>query len=238
MSRVPAGSVLVLFDIDGTLVRAGDPAHHDAFDAALVSVFGVEATIAGVPLAGRLDHQIARDALLAAGVDDDTIDAGLADLVAHMGAGYAEVVAPGARIERRLPGVPATLERLLAAGVALGVVTGNAEPVGRAKLAAAGIDHLLPFGGWGDHPVDRAGLVEVARIAAERHHGRPFPLDQTWVVGDTTLDVAGAHAAGARSLAVPTGPIGRDVLAAVGPDVLLDDLGDSDAVLAVVTDLG
>ena len=235
MSRVPADRVLVLFDIDGTLVRAGDPAHHDAFDAALVAVFGVDATIAGVPLAGRLDHQIARDALTTAGVDDAAIDAGLPDLVAHMGAGYADVVAPGARVARRLPGVPATLERLRDAGVALGVVTGNAEPVGRAKLAAAGIDHLLPFGGWGDHPVDRAGLVEVARIAAEQHHGRSFALTSTWVVGDTTLDVAAAHAAGARSLAVPTGPVGRDALAAAAPDVLLDDLADADAVLAVVT---
>ena len=235
MSRVPADRVLVLFDIDGTLVRAGDPAHHDAFDAALVAVFGVDATIAGVPLAGRLDHQIARDALRAAGVDDEAIDAGLADLVAHLGAGYAEVVAPGARVERRLPGVPATLEHLRDTGVALGVVTGNAEPVGRAKLAAAGIDHLLPFGGWGDHPVDRAGLVEVARAAAEAHHGRTFPPASTWVVGDTTLDVAAARGAGARALAVPTGPITRDVLAAAGPDVLLDDLADADAVLAAVT---
>ncbi len=235
MSRVPAAQVLVLFDIDGTLVRAGDPAHHAAFDAALAAVFGVDATIAGVPLAGRLDHQIARDALVSAGVSDAAVDAGLADLVAHMGAGYAGEVAPGARRDRWLPGVPATLEHLRDAGVALGVVTGNAEPVGRAKLAAAGIDHLLPFGGWGDHPVDRAGLVDVARLAAEAHHGRSFALAATWVVGDTTLDVAAARAAGARSLAVPTGPIGRGALVEAGPDVLLDDLADAEAVLAVVT---
>ncbi|MEZ5141383.1 MAG: haloacid dehalogenase-like hydrolase [Acidimicrobiales bacterium] len=231
------GDVLVLFDIDGTLVRAGDPAHHEAFDDALVAVFGVPASIAGVPLAGRLDHQIAADALAAHGVDEAEVAARLPQLAEAMGAGYAARVAPGARVARRLPGVPATLDRLVAAGIVLGIVTGNCEPVGRAKLVAAGIDDRFGPGGWGDHPVDRAGLVERARAAAAAQHGRDVRSWSTWVVGDTPLDVEAAHRAGARALAVPTGVVGREQLAAAGPDELLDDLADAEAVLAALLEV-
>lgn len=232
--RRSAFEVLVLFDIDGTLVRAGDPAHHEAFDEALAAVFGVPATLRGVPLAGRLDHQIATDALAGHGVDRAIVDARLAAFAAAMGAGYARRVGRGERVARRLPGVPDTLLVLAAAGVALGVVTGNAEPVGRAKLAAADIDHLLPIGGWGDQPVERAGLVDAARRAASTHHRRVFEPGDVWVVGDTPLDVSAAHTAGARALAVPTGAASRDALVAADPDELLDDLADAEAVLDVV----
>mgnify|MGYP001409659034 CR=1 FL=1 len=54
---------LVLFDIDGTLLRAGDRAHQAAFVRAMQEVYGVPATLDGVPLAGMLDSQIARLAL-------------------------------------------------------------------------------------------------------------------------------------------------------------------------------
>jgi phosphoglycolate phosphatase-like HAD superfamily hydrolase len=232
--RRAAHEVLVLFDIDGTLVRAGDPAHHEAFDEALAAVFGVPATLLGLTLAGRLDHQIAADALAGHGVDRATLDAGLPAFAGSMGAGYERRVGRGDRVARRLPGVPDTLAALAASGVALGVVTGNAEPVGRAKLAAAEIDHLLPVGGWGDQPVERAGLVDTARRAASLHHGRPFAVGAVWVVGDTPLDVSAAHRAGARALAVPTGGATRQVLVDAGPDALLDDLADAEQVLDIV----
>jgi phosphoglycolate phosphatase len=51
---------LVLFDIDGTLLRAGDPAHQRALVEAFEEVYGIQVTLEGVPLAGMLDANIVR----------------------------------------------------------------------------------------------------------------------------------------------------------------------------------
>ena len=58
------------------------------------------------------------------------------------------------------------------------------------------------------------------------------------VIGDTVLDVACARAAGARSIAVATGPSGIDALQAAGADVVVEDLSDTAGFLRLLgTDL-
>jgi phosphoglycolate phosphatase-like HAD superfamily hydrolase len=51
------------------------------------------------------------------------------------------------------------------------------------------------------------------------------------VVGDTPHDVACARAHGCRCLAVATGTYSREKLAGCEPDLLLDDLTETDAIL-------
>ena len=60
------------------------------------------------------------------------------------------------------------------------------------------------------------------------------------VVGDTEFDIACAAAAGARSVAVATGPSDADALRKSGADVVFKDLSDTDAfvnLLAVSSEL-
>jgi len=54
------------------------------------------------------------------------------------------------------------------------------------------------------------------------------------VVGDTPLDVACAAAAGARSVAVATGPSDAETLRRSGADVVFDDLEDTPAFLRLL----
>ena len=64
---------LVLFDIDGTLLRT-DGAGRTAMEAALVEHFGV-AGVPGYRYDGKTDRQILREQMRVAGFDDATIDA-------------------------------------------------------------------------------------------------------------------------------------------------------------------
>ncbi|MCU0271139.1 MAG: haloacid dehalogenase-like hydrolase [Acidimicrobiales bacterium] len=226
--------VVALFDIDGTLLRAGDPVHHAAFDAALQEVFGVPATIAGVPLAGMLERQVARLALEPHGLGPTQIDERLEEVMRVMGVRYRAEVPVGARLDRLLPGVAASVTVLADAGVGLAVVTGNAEPVAHAKLAAAHLDHWFRAGAFGDSADDRAELVRAGIRAAAAAYHRPFRAEHAVVIGDTPRDVAAARGAGTRVIAVATGASTRDALAAAQPDVLLDDLGDPELVLGAV----
>jgi phosphoglycolate phosphatase len=233
---------LVLFDLDGTLLRAGDRAHQQALLGGVRDVLGVEPTFAGVPLAGRLDGQIVHDLVAAHGLDAAQVDAALPAIAARTTERYLDATARDGWTGAVLPGVVALLDALDGPGPdgerwVVGVLTGNLEGVARARLDHAGLADRLHVGAFGDANVERWELVAVAMDVCSDHHGGSHAVARTVLVGDTPRDVEAAARAGARSLAVPTGPISRDELAASGPDALVDDLTDTAAIVALLTEL-
>jgi phosphoglycolate phosphatase-like HAD superfamily hydrolase len=199
--------VLLLFDVDGTLLLRAAEAHKDAFHVALREVFGIEdATAFKVATPGKTDLQIAREVLLQAGFDprviDDRLDAlGEAWVRAHAERQHdiADRVAPGMR----------ELLQWLAGqdGAKLSLLTGNLEPIARLKLHRAGIGEFFPRGqgAFGSDSEDRSELPAIARRRAGRG-GEPHARAKTAVIGDTPLDIACARADGVRAVAVATGP--------------------------------
>ncbi|MGA7670846.1 MAG: HAD family hydrolase [Nitrolancea sp.] len=225
---------LILFDIDGTLLQAGDRDHQRAFVSAMKQVYDRPATLDGVPLAGMLDSQIARLALSRQGLTDDEIDADLEKMIETMGEHYAEAIAEQSRIERVLPGVVEIAERLRGASYALGVLTGNARSVARVKLTASGIQQYFPFGAFGDSARERGHLVEVAWHEAESRYGVRFAANQTLLLGDTPRDIEAAKANDARVIAVATGRFSVDDLREHEPDVVFANLSDVDEVVSAI----
>jgi len=228
---------LILFDIDGTLLRAGDKDHQIAFVTAMKQIYGLPATLDGVPLAGMLDSQIARLALSRHGLSDDDIDADLARMIDAMGEHYAEAIAEQSRIERRLPGVVEIAERLRTQNFALGVLTGNARSVARVKLESTGILDYFPVGAFGDSARERGHLVQIAWNEAEAHFGLSFTAAQTVLVGDTPRDIEAARDNQAKVVAVATGRYSLDDLTAHHPDALFPDLTDTGAVVSAIEEM-
>lgn len=224
----------MLFDLDGTLIRAGDDVHHAAFDHALKAVFGVPATIAGIRLGGRLDTEIAPEALANAGVEVSAGDPRLIHLMAVMGRYYRLRVGPGDRVDWVLEGVVEVLRKLRAGGVAVGVATGSAREVALAKLESAGLAEYLPAGAYGDEVADRPALLDLAVRHAGTVYGRPFLRPNTVVVGDTPADVVAARAIGARVVAVASGRYSTDELDEHAPDATFPDLSAADLVLKAI----
>jgi phosphoglycolate phosphatase-like HAD superfamily hydrolase len=221
---------LALFDIDGTLLVAGDPDHLPCLEEALSEVFRRTVTLDGVPLGGNQERAIAREAAERAGVPAEEVDAGLDLVMAGLGRRFLERV--GDRRHRLLPGVPTSVQALRTAGWDVGVLSGGAAVVSRAKLAAAGIEDLFPYGAFGDAHERRDALVSLAEAAWRVHHGVDGRPGATVLVGDTPRDVAAARAAGCGVVAVATGRFGVDELAACGADAVLDDLSHPEALVA------
>jgi phosphoglycolate phosphatase-like HAD superfamily hydrolase len=142
--------VLLLFDIDGTLLITAAGAHADALRAAVERVWDVpDASAVRVQTAGRTDPEIARVLLGELGVPAHRIDAGMPAFIEACAAEYERRV-PADLTDRVAPGVPELLEELVARDdVTLSLVTGNLEPVARAKLGAAGIGHFFARGQGG-----------------------------------------------------------------------------------------
>lgn len=225
---------LVLFDIDGTILMAGDRHHGAAFTHAFELVYGRPVTLDGVPLAGMLDAQIARILFERHGLNTESADARLEDMMAAMGRRYVESIAGQSLRERLLPGVT---EAVLAAhhhGWAVGALTGNGQGVGEAKLRAVGLGPLIPFGAWGDRAVERGHLVDEAISAAKRATGAHYAPTETVLVGDTPADISAARLGGARIVAVATGRFDRAALDKHQPDALLTDLSDTAAFVAAI----
>jgi phosphoglycolate phosphatase-like HAD superfamily hydrolase len=216
--------MLLLFDVDGTLLSGAADAHRDALYAGLREVHGVEASRAGSSLdpAGRTDGEIARILLLGAGVSAQRIDELAARVREEACNAYAGLCPPDLS-DRVVPGIPELLGWLSERdGVRLGLVTGNYEPIARLKLARAGIGAVFApgLGGFGSDSEDRAVLPTLARRRAGTR-GAPHPRDRTLVIGDTPRDIACARADGVRCVAVSTGPYGRAEL--IGADAVADD---------------
>jgi phosphoglycolate phosphatase-like HAD superfamily hydrolase len=224
--------VLLLFDIDGTLVHGATAAHRDALHNALRAVHGVDVSRAGLGVspAGRTDGEIARMLLLEAGVSAERIDSGADDVRDVCCREYARLV-PDDLSEFVLPGVVDLVSWLSARNdVRLALVTGNYEPVARMKLAAAGVGAFFEpgQGGFGSDSEDRAALPPIARRRAGSA-GRRFPRERTIVIGDTPRDIACAHADGLRCVAVTTGPFSESEL--TDADALAADAGALRSVL-------
>jgi phosphoglycolate phosphatase-like HAD superfamily hydrolase len=203
--------VLLLFDVDGTLLLKATAAHAAAVHEALREVYGIgDLSAVRVEAAGRTDYEIGRAICLQLGVGADRFDAGREDFRIASVAAYARLC-PDDLSEFVAPGVTDVLEALAARdGTRLALLTGNLEPIARLKIGRAGLGRFFEpgQGGFGSDHEDRTELPAIARRRAGN-----YPRAKTVVIGDTPRDIACARADGVRCIAVATGPFGPDELA-------------------------
>lgn len=216
--------MLLLFDIDGTLLLKASTEHKEALLEAIRTVYRIDIPAGRVETAGRTDPAIARSILTLAGVDAKRVDDGMAELRAASSEAYARLC-PGDLRSTVSTGMPEVLDALAGAGHVLSLVTGNYEAIARLKLRRAGIGEAFPAGqgGFGSDHEDRAALPAVARRRAGRRCSPvegPCSRAETIVIGDTPHDVACAQADGVRCIGVTTGPFARAALAAA--DAVVD----------------
>lgn len=221
---------LLLFDIDGTLIRSSG-AGRAAIAATLEHLFGSAGPIADYKMSGKTDARIITDLLTAVGVPAAEIKARLPEVCLEM-AEQARQLFPRYQI---LP-CPGVVELLAALArrtdVFVGLLTGNASSTAPLKLAAAAIDPAqFRCGAYGCEHDDRNLLPPIAMQRASALAGRPFSGADTVIIGDTPADIVCAHAGQATAVAVASGWHASSTLAGYHPEFLFENLSDTDAVL-------
>jgi phosphoglycolate phosphatase len=223
--------LLLLFDIDGTMLLKASAEHAASMHAALREVHGVdEPAAAGVAAAGRTDGEITRQILLRSGVSADRIDARAADVREVTCREFGHRCPPDLR-DKVAPGMAELLDELAERDdVFSALLTGNFEPIARLKLERAGLGHHFAEGqgAFGSDHEDRAALPSIARQRAGVNG--PHPRERTVVIGDTPADIACARADGVRCLAVASGPFPPEDLRAA--DAVAADAGELAGLLA------
>jgi phosphoglycolate phosphatase len=223
--------VLVLFDIDGTLLTAAG-AGRRAIHGALRDVFG------GVGPAdywfdGKTDPQIVRDLMRHEGHSDAIIDDRLGAVLTRYSDRLGVELQDPSHVPILHPGVPEILDALEShPDVIVGLLTGNIESGATQKLRAVGLDPArFVIGAFGSDHESRLELPAIAVTRAQERLGVDPPLV---VIGDTPADVACGAGAKRRAIAVATGRYTVDELTACGPAAVFQDLSDTEAVMAAI----
>jgi phosphoglycolate phosphatase len=215
------GKALVLFDIDGTLIRRAGPHHRQALVDAVRRTTGFETTTEGVPVAGMLDRDILRVMMSSAGMSEGSIRRAMPEIVRCAQSIYVRRCPD---LQRKVcPGVRSLLRRLERREAVIGLVTGNLSRIAWKKMEHAGLLPFFRFGAFAELAKDRAGLVRIAIREAKRKHGIT-PASPITLIGDHPNDVGAARANAVRSVAVATGLVSLEELQAHAPDILVRDL--------------
>lgn len=219
-------NTLLLFDIDGTLIRTR--AGRRSVRATFAQLYEIAAAEEGVPMAGRTDRHILAEIM-------EAHDIPKADLK-RIERTYLQNLYQETRRDPGiiLPGIPELLRACQAApNVFLALGTGNLEEGARLKLQPHGLNDFFQTGGFAGDGEDRPQLIRRAVQKARKLFGRDF--QRVVVIGDTPLDVDCGKANGCYTLAVATGLHSYEELAGCNPDATATDLSDTAAWVAWLT---
>jgi phosphoglycolate phosphatase len=218
-----AKPVVVLFDVDETLVHTGGSGAR-SWKVAFDKLYGVPADIGAHTSAGETDPEVAREtfrAVLEREPNDDELNRIYALYLLNLS---EDILV--SKDYRMLPGADTCVAALAEAGVVLGLVSGAMEGAARTKLIPANLNRFFLFGTYGSDSPDRAELTGIGIEKAGRLHAQLKP-DQVFVVGDTPRDIEAAQKAGAVSVGVATGHYSVSDLTDAGADHVLQSLAES-----------
>lgn len=213
--------MLLLFDIDGTLIRRAGPHHRQALERAVLAVTGRAATTDGIPVQGMLDGDILRWMLRAAGAPSSEIRAAVPEIM-HRAQRIYQTACPDLR-GKVCPGVRPFLRRARQRSIPMGLVTGNLTGIAWRKMDASGLRQNFSFGAFADMGKTRGALAKLAFQDARRR-GLASVRTLVALIGDHPNDIAAARANGFVSVAVGTGVVPLEELEGHQPDLLVPDL--------------
>lgn len=216
-------SRLILFDIDGTLLRTNGIGR-DSTRAAMLEVFGTDQGLDAHAFGGKTDWFTLTELLEPQGITSEIVGERMPVYEQSIARHLTEMIDSTSAYP--CPGAVEIVSHLRDDSKSLlGIVTGNVSTTAPLKLRAAGFDpSWFPVCAYGSEAIDRNDLPALAIERATNHSGTQFAPENVIVIGDTPADIACARAVGAVAVAVCTGFASREQLVTAQPDYLLDDL--------------
>ena len=227
------GGLLVLWDIDQTLIKTSGVAT-EAYAEAVLETIG-SAWRGDMTFNGLTERAMAARILRMHDVEPEP--ALLARFLANIERALLDRAAATKARGHVLTGARAALRALaVEPDVRQSVLTGNVRTVAEMKLQAFDLHPWVDFsiGAYGDDEVERNALIPHAWRRAETRYGRTYSPAETVILGDTVRDVDAALTHGAAVVAVASGTTPPADLRAAGAEVVLDDLADTGRVLAAI----
>jgi phosphoglycolate phosphatase-like HAD superfamily hydrolase len=225
---------LLLFDIDGTLVKMQKGMPHDIFESAMREIFGFEINLDGFDFSGKTDYLIFREVGKIAGLSDEEIAINQEQVMDFVANSLEETM--NGETLALLPGVRELLESLDREERAiLAILTGNTPRGAHVKLKVHDLNRFFRFGVYGNETHDRNELGPLAMKRAEELLPDEVILaNDVVVIGDSLRDAACANALGAKCIITLTGKTTREEFLEYVPHYFFDDLTNIEAVKAAI----
>ncbi len=218
---------IILFDIDGTLVKAGG-AGARALDHAVEAMTGHKNACASVQLQGATDKANFVNAF-AAGSGRRPTARELAALTRKYVDRLPHEVLWSVKTKKyfKVKGVEKFLDRLAGRKDALlGLGTGNLKNGAFIKLEPSGLTKHFAFGGFGCDSHHRSEVLKKAVQRAGRLAKAPIKGGDVFVIGDTHRDVEAAKEAGYHSGVVLDGFGDKAAIMRSNPELIAKDFSD------------
>ncbi|MGW2137590.1 HAD family hydrolase [Streptomyces sp. NPDC001773] len=228
--------ILVLWDIDRTLVYTGD-IDRRVYKETFTSVVGRPPTALPARGTGVTMPLAVRELLRVNRVPEQSVETLAARIIAELPdrlAGHRELLATEGVI---MPGAVDALAAVQQAEHLIPtVVTGNLRGSAETKLSELGLVGYLDttIGGYASDDAHRPALVRFAQDRAAAKHGGRFSRDNTVIVGDSLEDVRTGLEGGARVVAVASGTTTDQQLRDAGAQHVLPDLTHTASLLRLI----
>jgi len=224
---------LILFDIDGTLLKGMSKIHFKSFSEAISRVFKVDASPADINHSGKTDTRIILEVLEKHGISRDKVLPRLKEIYKIMIDFYKKNVdfdtdiKPNDNIEK-------ILSILKKKGYILGLLTGNLEKIARTKIGKFDLNKYFDLGSFGEISENRSKLLENAIEQAESKFKINLNKENIFVIGDTRFDIQSAKEVGVKTIVVATGNYSIEELKKYNPDYLFKDFSDIDKIIKII----
>jgi phosphoglycolate phosphatase len=214
---------LFLFDIDQTLINTGG-AGLRALDRACQKLFTLQNAMDGISPHGKTDPAIVREIFRVKLQSQNPTESEIATVIESY-VFYLRDEVRNSSTYRVLPGILSMVQDLSQRDdVALGLATGNVEVGARIKLDRGELNPFFTFGGFGSDSEDRTTLVRLAAEKAADKTGASIEASNTFVIGDTPLDIEAGRRSGFKTVGVGTGSYSVEQLLACGATFAVSDL--------------
>jgi phosphoglycolate phosphatase-like HAD superfamily hydrolase len=226
---------LLLFDIDGTILKFKSYKSKEIFSNMMLDIFGVEVPDSAMPdFAGMTDLQILKEIAQNIGMDKSLLFNRLNEIWLRISQDYNQFCS--SQYIDLLPGIKELL-KLLSNNqeFSLGLQTGNFKENAYSKLSAYNLDNYFQFGAFGSDHENRNMLPPLAIERANQYHKKQlFHTYNTLVIGDSHKDIECAKSNNLPVLAVGTGNVSAKDLEFFEPSAVLDDFSNYNEVIDLI----
>ena len=224
-----AGKQLVLFDIDGTILRSG-ALPRQLMNEAVKDLAGASPDLQVEEVAGFTDPMIIRAALRKVRFNTtdvhSAVESVLRDYLVRLKRSY-----PSYKPVQLYEDSMGLVHRCKREGWHVGLLTGNLQAGAKIKLDRFNIWGEFDFGVFGDDASAREDLLWMAPEIAWDKLGEAYTHDRMVIVGDTPNDARVAYLNGVRSLIVCRRPEWRSKIESQNPTWIVDSLEDVDTLI-------
>jgi phosphoglycolate phosphatase len=226
---------LVLFDIDGTLLKMKAGCSKQLFSKIFFELFNKELDNDLLPnFAGKSDLKILREICETHDLSFTELQSNISLVWQKLEIAFTEFCTTEYLI--LLPGVAKLIEEIDSLpDFQLGLLTGNFESNAYLKLKTFRLDRYFPFGAFGSDHEERNMLPPIALTRANLHSKENIYTNKnTVIIGDSPLDIECAKQNNIPVLCVATGGFPYDKLLKYHPDYILNDFRDTELTINTI----